>query len=37
MRTLTDFKKLLTIGAKLHTVYHTKTNGKRDENGMLIL
>ena len=37
MKTISDFKKRLRVGVKLHTVYHQSTNGTRDEKGQLVL
>lgn len=35
MKNLSEFKKSLKIGTKIHTVYHCESNG-RDEKGQLI-
>jgi len=34
MKTVTDFKKALKVGTKLHTIYHVES--KRDEAGNVI-
>ena len=34
MKSLSDFKKRLKIGVKIHTIWHTASDG-RDENGVL--
>ena len=36
MRTIADFKRRLTKGAKIHTMYHQASAG-RDEQGQIIL
>ena len=33
MKTLADFKRRLKVGVNLHTIYHQKFSGNRDEKG----